>query len=877
MCFMNRFITLFLFLFIVLSGNIYSQDDILLKRVKYRAVNRDLSNVIVDLSKKSKVNIVFKITDIPEKNINLYAPDYTLKDILDYIIKGTNLIYDIVDKQIVIFIPNKEEKQEYTVKGYIRDVSTGEKLVYANIYLPDFTRGTISNEYGFFSMKLKKGDNKIVFSYLGYNSKTIDVSIKKDYDIIIGLQPKPDKLLNQVLIVDSKLKHKRLAFYEPERIDIDRVENMVHLVGEDDILRFTYVQPGVLTGADGFGGIHVRGGNSGDNMILLDGVPVYNAQHAIGLFSIFNSSVIKNSRFLKGNFPARYGGGLGSVLDIRTRDGNNKKFGGELDIGLLTVKGLFEGPIVDNKSSLLISFRRTYFDIWDKTISNLLSDAFKNKDFSYYFYDFNIKMNFKLNKRNRLFFSLYNGSDSFFNESKEYKSTLQDTLKAINSNEWLWGNTLLSAQWNHQPGKRIFINTSIFLSKYQLKSNSFDSNSLDSKFSNFIFNGRTMDSKVNDVGIKLDFDFSLNNNHYMKWGILSVLHNIEPFVFIRTNTLEKIPEDLPKVSDLRNEIKSYLNESYENRFYFEDKMVLGNSTNLNVGLHLAHFNTENQNYYSLEPRIIFNQGIGNSTIFSLSITRMSQFVHTLTNNGLGLPSEILLPSSEYLFPEKIWHFNTGFLFDLTKNLTLSAEVYYKNAKNIVEHKEGSYFIVSNDSDWENFIPAGVGHMYGFETQLKYNSSRWKFWLNYSYSKSERSYEHILDGEFFEYRFSRKHYFNFNSVYKITDNMNAYVTVVYGSGNPYTLPTQLTPDNQLVYEEKNNWKLPYYQRIDVGVQTKLKVKKIEQEFKFGIYNILNRSNPFYIEFNATQKTLLNSDFKEIYVFPFLPSISYKIKF
>ena len=865
------------FLAVFSCAAIVAQENVLERTVNYRAVNRDLSNVLVDLSKKSGVNIVFKISDIPEKNINFYSPQYNLKEILDYLTEGSGLKYDVIDRQIVVYKPgNDKDKEKYFIKGYTIDSKTGEKLIYTNIYLDDFSKGTVSNEHGFFSLELYKGKNKVNFSYLGFYKYILEIDLQKDLSVNIRLNPEPARELGEVLITDKRQYKKRMEFYEPDILNRDRIDKMVHLFGEDDILRLTHIQPGVLTGSDGFGGIHVRGGSAGDNMIILDGVPVYNAQHAIGLFSIFNSSLIKNSTFIKGNFPARYGGSLGSVLDIRTRDGNNKKYGGELDMGLLTLKGLFEGPIVNDKSSMIVSFRRTFVDIWNKSISQLISNDKELKNFNYYFYDLNLKFNFHLNSKNHLFLSFYRGGDKFSNSADAFQNIDQDSLISKVDSDWKWGNTLLSTQWNYQPGKRLFINTTLFYSNFNLKSYSYSTNLLQTNPTEYFYDGKIFDSEISEKGVKLDFDLALPSGD-LKWGYTGALRNTNPFVYQTSRALNKIPDELPKIAELRTEIDNYLNKTIEHRLYFEDKVKLTRKTSFNFGLNQAFIVTPGKTYYSLEPRIDFRQRIDKLGIFTVSLSKMSQSIHTLTNNSLGLSSEIILPTTSILGPESIWHYNFGFETDLSKNLKLNIEAYYKTATNTVSYKEGSYFIISENSEWENSIPVGLAKMYGIETQVEFNSKKFKSWFNYTYSYSLRSYDNIFDGEWFDYRFSRRHMVNFILFYKINGRMNFFFENIYGSGNPYTLPTQLTPDNQLIYEKINNWNLPYYHRIDIGLETKFQGPSVGHEVKVGIYNLLNRKNPFYMTYGSMKKQLLSSDFKYIYVFPFLPSISYKISF
>ena len=621
---------------------------------------------------------------------------------------------------------------------------------------------------------------------------------------------------------------------------------------------------------------HVRGSNSGDNMIILDGVPVYNAQHAIGLFSIFNSSLIKNSTFLKGNFPARYGGSLGSVLDIRTRDGNNKNFGGEVDMGLLTIKALVEGPVIKDKSSFLVSFRRTFVDIWKNQISSLISSENQIKKFNYYFYDLNMKFNYKLTDKSHLYFSFYRGADKFENSVNSFLNNEHTIINGNSSSDWKWGNTLLSGKMSWQPGKRLFLNTTIFYSNYLLNSYSFSSNLLRETPSEFFYDGKIFDSDIDEIGIKLDCDLSLNSGD-LKWGYMTSLRKAEPFVYIISRTLNNVPQDLPDVRSIRRDIDDFLNTTIEHRLYFEDKVKLTRKTSFNFGVHLALIDTDGKQYLSLEPRVDFRQRINGFGIFKLSLSKMSQAIHTVANNALGLPSEVILPSTKYLPPESIWHYNFGIESDLSKNLKLNIDAYYKTATNTVSYKEGSYFVISKNSKWEGSIPLGIAKMYGVESQLELNSKRIKTWFNYTLSFSQRSYQQIFDGLWFDYRFSRRHMLNLVMVFKLNDKMNLFLENIYGSGNPYTLPTQLTPDNQLIYDEINNWKLPYYHRLDIGLETKFYGAMVGHEVKFGIYNLLNRKNPFYMTYGSMKKQLLSSEFNYVYVFPFVPSISYKITF
>lgn len=853
-----------------------AQSNILDTRVNYRAVNRDMSNVLVDISKKSSVNIVFKISDIPEKNINFYSPDYNLKQILDFLIKDTGLVYEVVDNQIIVFKPGNEKKEKFRIKGYTIDSKTGEKLIYTNVYLEDMSKGTVSNEHGFYSLELVKGKNKLIFSYLGYHKYYLEINVEKELDITVKLIPEGPRELNEILITDRRKFDKRVEFYEPDLVRVDRIEKMVHLMGEDDIIRLNQLQSGVLSGADGFGGLHVRGGSSGDNMIILDGVPIYQSQHALGLFSTFNSSLIKNSTLYKGNFPARYGGNLSSVLDIYTRDGNNQKFRGEIDLGILTAKALVEGPIVKDKAGFILSIRRTYIDIWRNPLSQLISNELEKKKFNYYFYDLNFKINTQLNDRNNLFISFYRGGDNFVNHTDRYLNAENDTLKGISNDTWIWNTTLLSAQWNWQPGNKLFFNNTLYFSKFDMKSDIVNANLISKLPTLYSYEGKIFDNRIQEYGLRSECQIYMNSGDF-RLGYNLLYRNSKPFVYFIDRSLENIKEQSPDLTMIRSQIDIYENHGLEHRAYIEDKFNISRKTTFIFGVHAALMNYKNDVYFSLEPRADFRQKISDKSILSFALSKMSQSLHTLSNNSLGLPTEMILPSTINLKPEEIWHYNLGFESVIGKYMKLKTDIYYKEAENVVSFKEGSYFVISQNTAWETNIPQGKAKMYGIETHFELNHRKFTTWFNYTYAYSLRSFKSILNGEWFEYRFSRRHMLNIVIDLKISDKMNFYIDNVFGSGNPYTLPTQLTPDNQLIYEEINNWKLPYYHRVDIGIDTRFAGNGLEHEIKFGIYNLLNRKNPYYMIFNSTNRELLSSDFTYIYIFPFLPSVSYKINF
>ncbi|MEZ4908802.1 MAG: TonB-dependent receptor plug domain-containing protein [Saprospiraceae bacterium] len=684
--------------------------------------------------------------------------------------------------------------------------------------------------------------------------------------------------MKEILITDFRKSKLSMIQEEPEIMNVDRIEKMVSLLGENDVIRLAQVQSGVLTGADGFGGLHVRGSNDGDNMILLDGVPVYNANHALGLFSVFNPSIIKNSTLYKGAFPAKYGGNIGSVLDIRTKDGNNKKIGGEGELGIVTAKALIEGPITKDNSSFIIGFRRTFLDLWKNPVSEILSNSLESKSYNYYFYDFNIKSNFKLNNKNQLYFSFYKGRDLFENNISIKSNVETDVLNQKSKSSWNWGNTLLSGQLTSQMGKRLFLTTTLYYTNFELKSFSYEANLIKSSNS-YYTEGKLFDSDISDLGLKFDFDMTIKNNLF-KYGYSLVSRNSQPMVYLTSDIIENIDKDIPDEDKIRFNIEPFVNKTIENRIYFEDKFTLKDYLNIYAGFHFSVISTDGVNYITPEPRVKVEAILGEYSKIMASCSKMTQAIHSLSNNTLEYTADIRVPSTNILEPEHIWNYDLSYQIDISKNLNYSITSYYKTAINTISYKEGSYFIISNDSEWQSLIPIGRAKMYGVENQIELNSKKIKSWFNYTYSKSKRKFENLNHGKWYDDRFSRTHMFNLITFYKITDKTNLFVDFVYGSGNPYTLPVQLTPDGQLIYDEVNNWKLPAYKRMDIGVEILLNNEKFQQNINISFYNILSvfgTKNPLYVTFSNIDNTLSIDNFKYVYVFPFIPSFSYKFKF
>lgn len=638
------------------------------KLIDYSAEDLSLRDVLNELGETAEVTIAFQEEIIPGDSIvNLSVRRERLGKVIDYLIEPHGLKYKIIGNQIVILKDKfKKADDKITISGYLKDQDSGEGLVNAYVYLFDESEGTYTNEYGFYSFTIDKGVRRVYYSYLGYDLGIHEFALAKDTTIDIAL--KADNRLSEIIITEQKIKPE-IDFPEVASFDvlpIDKINSTVSLGGEPDVLRMAYAEPGITTGADGFGGMSVRGGATNQNLILYDGIPVYNANHAFGLFSIFNSNVIKSAKLYKGAFPSHYSGRLSSVMDIRTREGNNQKLSGDFSVGLLTVKGSLEGPIKKDKSLFLISARRTFVDPWIKTLTEYLNEREgKMGHTDAYFLDLNAKLNFSLGQNSKVYFSYYTGEDNFENNTLEPVEENNKSREIIDQTAWDSKNTLASLRWNLRMSHKAFLNVSSYYSKYTFGSFEYDRvNELEAgQQVNQFYTAGYYQSQIIDKGIKFELDYIPNIKHRFKIGGGYIEHDFTPGLILADNfdNLTSGEEDLTanQLSGLIDE-PDLLGKEYE--FYIEDNIRINKYTHLNLGYNQMVVNT-GKTFFIPQPRILFSTGSKKYNL-KMSWGRMGQYLHNLTNTGLGIPVDVWLPSTDKLQPETSWiasmgHFLTG--------------------------------------------------------------------------------------------------------------------------------------------------------------------------------------------------------------------------
>ena len=872
---MERFLLSFCFICILSYCFGQSRPDD--KVVTYAAYNKPLKIVLKELSKIGNVNIIYSESRIPaEKPVIINATNEKLGGILAVILDDFGLTYQIVGDQLVLIKnESKNNTGDVRIYGYIRDKLSGEYLIGANVFIHDRSRGTATNENGFFSMSVGKQEQRFHFSYLGYKSEMLDIYCLKDTLVNIKLQP--DGLLNEIIIMDDLLEEEHEQTASQQNLHIDKIQASNHLVGEADLFRYIAIQPGVTSAAEGIGGLNVRGGSADQNLVLLDGVPLYNTGHALGIFSVFNANAIKSASFYKGGIPARYAGRLSSVIDVHTKDGNIHKVQGEATLSTIALKASLEGPIIKEKASFLLSYRRTFMDVWIKEFTKFQNKEKKQQgEANYFFSDFNLKLNFDLSKKTRLLLQTLHSNDDFQNNVYANNNVLRDE----NNRSLVWGNKLYSLRLHSQWGKSLFSKTSVYLTGYQFES--FRNKLFELVPANdtiTFFDASLYQTSIRETGVRQEFDWLPSSSHTIKAGIHYQDRYFSPAI---TNVNEKDidPNEFKiDISTLKSLYGKEEINAKEINIYVEDLIALGSSTSLNAGINYSIMPGQKK-YSSFQPRLAFLVE-GEHLHFKTGISRMQQYMHLLSNNGLGFPSDVWLPSSPLLSPQKSWILNTAFGYRLNSGLKFGMEAYYKSFDKVSSFNEGASLNINENIDWQYDIPIGNGYAYGLEMYAEKVIGKTLFGANYTYSISDRRFEDLNIGRTFPFGLNRNHSFKFSFTYRLSDFSEFLLNWSYMTGNYYSQPINVTIDINgkpiVLFPEKNNAQYPAFHRMDVGFSFYNTYKWGRAKFFLGLYNAYNRNNPFYTELVRDKENDARFEFKQFSLLPLLPTISYSISF
>lgn len=796
-------------------------------------------------------------------------------------------------------------QKTFTISGFVHEKGSQEQLIGVNVFVPSTNFGTATNTYGFYSITLPANDSlRLVYSFVGYERVLKKISLTKNLELNVDLAS-----INQLqeVVVSSKRQDERVSESEQmSKIDIpiSQIKKLPAFLGEKDVLRVLQLMPGVQKGSEGQTGIYVRGGGPDQNLIILDDAIVYNANHLFGFFSVFNGDALKSVELTKGGFPARFGGRLSSVIEMNMKEGNKEKLHGEGGIGLISSRITLEGPIKKKnqdaaRSSFLISARRTYVDVLAAPfVKASQKNEIEKTTGGYYFYDLNAKMNYDFGRKDKLYLSGYFGKDKF--------STNTTSPGNVSANGLNWGNETATLRWNHLYSQKLFGNLSLIYSRYRFNINSL-TNALDTQTGLTSTYNLQYDSGIRDFSIKYDFDYFPNPKHAIKMGIQSIAHRFTPSAIVLQD------------SDIsRYETKIDNIDVVESGIYAEDVWQPIEKLKMNVGLRLSNYHVSGADYIRPEPRFSAALKLSNSLAFKASYALMNQYVHLLTNTGLGLPTDLWVPTTDKIAPQQSQQVAAGFAKDLDKHgLTLTLEGYYKTMANLINYKEGASFLLFNDPTgankvrWEDNVTSGKGWSYGTEILLQKKVGRFSGWAGYTLSWTKWQFAELNFGKVFFPRYDRRHDISLVGIYELKPNITLSAVWVYGTGNALTVPISryngysnfntrfggngnnvtnntnvTTPTTPLFagravqeYGEKNTFRAEPYHRLDLAVQFHKQKRRHERTWEVSIYNAYNRKNPFFYQLNS--KVDANSQTVTILqrysIFPIIPSVSYNFKF
>jgi len=761
--------------------------------------------------------------------------------------------------------------QKNSLSGYIKDSESGEELIGANIFVKELSVGTVTNPYGFYSLTVNKGTYRVKFSYMGYYTKDTVINLTSNQSINIYLQSTDLKLGEIAVIGEAADKNIRAVEMSTTKLQMKTIKNIPMILGEVDVIKTIQMLPGVSNAGEGTTGFYVRGGSVDQNLILLDEAPVYNAAHAGGIFSVFNGDVVKEVQLYKGGISSQYGGRLSSVLDIRTKDGNMREFAGSGGIGLLSSRLAIEGPIVKDRSSFVISGRRTYADLFFPLAKDTLIH-----DVVLYFHDMNAKLNWIVNDRNRIFVSSYLGRD-VIRPSADFQMT--------------YGNITNTVRWNHLFSERIFSNFSFVFSN-------FDYN-LGVPEGEMAFNWK---SNIIDYTLKADFNFMINPKVNIKAGVQSTFHTFKP------GKVETAEGSLFNFPDMNN------NHALEHAVYGEVEHTISQNLTMNYGLRFSAFQNIGEGilyrynseyvmidstsypfgkiyntYTNFEPRWSMRYVIDDHSSIKAGYNRMAQYIHLATNTASPTPMDIWFASSPNIKPQLADQIAVGYFRNFFDNIIeTSVEVYYKKMYNTIDFKDHAMLLLNEHLEAEMRI--GSSYAYGIELLVRKESGKISGWISYTLAKTKRLIPEINNGNEFSAPYDKPHDLAIVLSYDVTDRINFSGNWVYNSPQPRTMPTGRFEYNGMVvpvYSERNTIRLFPYHRLDLSLTIKGRgiskrpdatgvLKKFQSSWNFSVYNVYARKNPYSINFRQVEGT--NQTRAEIlYLFKALPSITYNFSF
>lgn len=750
-------------------------------------------------------------------------------------------------------------QDSYTISGYMRDASSGEELLYATVLVKETGEGANTNLYGFYSITLPAGDYTIQYSYVGMETQELQLTLNKDIKQDVELSSGAKDLAEVVVTAEKDNENITSTEVSVVTLDVKDAKLVPVLMGEQDVLKTIQLLPGVSANSEGSSGFFVRGGDADQNLILLDEAPVYNASHLLGFFSVFNSDALKDVKLYKGGMPAEYGGRASSVMDIRMKNGNMKEWEVSGGLGLISSRLTVEGPLKKDEGSIIVSGRRTYADILARPF---LEGEFADTDL--YFYDLNLKANYKIGEKDRIYLSGYLGEDVFGTENFGFS----------------WGNTTGTLRWNHLFSDKLFSNTSVIYSDYDY-----------GFLVDFGGNGVSLNSGIYDYNLKQDYNWYVNPKNTLQFGWQGIYHRLKPNEF-------SFNEDTDSEATTTDEHKAL-----ETGIYISNQQKVNSKLSLNYGLRLSSFsnigaydvkeyddqdnvinttsydNGEFYNtYYGLAPRFNATYVLNESSSLKAAYNRNYQYLHLLENSNSGTPTDLWIPSTQLIQPQTADQVAVGYFKNFDDNkYEFSVESYYKVLGNQVDFEDGGTSI--NNPDIESDLVFGQGRAYGLEFYLKKKKGDFTGWISYTLAKSERQFDAINDGSWFSARQDRTHDLSIVGMYQLSPKWSLSGSFVYYTGDAVTFPVgKYFVDGSLVnlYGDRNSERMPDYHRLDLGATYIMKdTDKFYSDLNFSIYNVYDRKNAYSIDFELDGNG--NTQANKLALFGIVPSVTWNFNF
>jgi hypothetical protein len=777
-----------------------------------------------------------------------------------------------------------------TISGYINDSKNGEAMIGVKVVIPSINQGAVTNTYGFYSLTVPSGVYQIEFRSGIYPIETKNIDLSKDvtYNIELGSQVMD---LQEVIINAKKNDNVNSTKMGQMELEMEKIKTLPAFMGEVDVVKTLQLLPGVSSVAEGGQGFYVRGGGPDQNLVLLDEGVVYNAAHLFGFFSVFNADAVKSVNLIKGGMPANFGGRMSSVLEVNMNEGNNKRFKMTGGIGAISSRLTLEGPIVKDKGSFIVSARRTYIDVLMKAF---IPDTSPFAGSSYFFYDFNAKLNYRLSQKDKIFISGYYGKDVF---------NFSDREGGFNA-RMPWGNGIAAVRWNHLFTNKLFMNVTGTFSDYMFK--------FGSAQDQFRFE---LASGVRDIGGKVDFSYFPNSKHSLKWGGNYIFHTFTPTsVSAQTDSVVFNTGAAQKLF------------SHETAFYVLDEFDLNDKLKFNVGLRYSMFHhvgpftrfikgdgistpdsTVQYNngdlikfYHGLEPRFSMRWLLPDNSSIKAGYAYNYQYVHLTSLSAVSLPTDIWYPTTDIAKPEKGWQASVGYFRNfLDDKFETSVEVYYKKMDNMIEFKEGALPGDNVNDNTDNLLVFGEGWAYGIEFFIKKNVGKFTGWIGYTWAKTDRRFPDLNEGKIFPAKYDRRHDLSVVASYKFSERWTFSTSFVYATGNTLTLPSSWYVHEQNLlfnYGARNSTRMAPYHRLDISAtrydkptkvvvdkvtgQEVQKKKKFRSNWAFSVYNVYSRANPFFL-FIDNDGNFLDGNFKlsvkQVSLFPIIPSVTWNFEF